>query len=358
MTDLYRPPVALRPTPAEVAQWVGGELHDPGNAPDRLEGFSPLATALPSEISFISDLKRIRLAADSRAGLLLTPRGAHLDGRARVEVDHVWTAVAELMGRLYPEPAAPEGIHPTASVDPSAEVGAGVSIGAGCWVGPGVRLAEGVRLGANCSIDAGCSVGAGSRLHAGVSLQGIVRIGRGVIIHSGCTIGADGFKYEAGKAGILKIPQVGIVVIEDQVEIGANTTIDRAFVHETRIGYGTKIDNQVQIGHNCNVGRFCIICGCVGMAGSVTLGDGCIVGGAVSFRDGITIGPGSQIAGASAVGKDLPAGSIVGGMPAFAAKEWIRSASLYQRLPELSNRLRALEKAVLESREPKHSKVD
>jgi UDP-3-O-[3-hydroxymyristoyl] glucosamine N-acyltransferase len=142
---------------------------------------------------------------------------------------------------------------------------------------------------------------------------------------------------------------VGTVILEDHVEVGANSTIDRAFLHETRIGYGTKIDNQVQIGHNCRIGKFCLICGCVGIAGSVTIGDGVVLGGGVGVRDGITIGSGAQVAGGSQLGEDVPAGAQVMGYPAFAVRDFIKSQSYFRRLPELARRVAALERSIKDS---------
>lgn len=356
MQSIYRPDAASHPSPAELADWLGGELIDAQHAPESLTGLSPLDKASPSEISFVTDKKYLKKAAQSEAGFVITPRGSELPGRARLEVDHVWTAVAALMARLYPDPVPEPGVHPTATLGKDVRLGEGVSIGPYSVIGDRTQIDDGVAIGPHCSVDADCTIGAGSKLNARITLQGRVLLGRNVVIHPGVTIGADGFKYESGSMGILKIPQVGRVVIEDEVEIGANTTIDRAFIHETRIGYGTKIDNLVQIGHNCTVGKFCILCGCAGLAGSVTLGDGCIVGGAAKFRDNITLGPGCQIAGGAGVTKDHPAGSTIAGFPAHAARDWLRVSAIIPKLPnkmkEISRRLAALEAAISEVEEP------
>lgn len=345
MSSLYRPPASRQPTPAEIAEWTGGKLVDAASAPERLTGMGTIGTARPTELSFISDKKRAKNATECQAGLLLTPESLDLPGRARVEVDHVWTAVATVMKRLYGEAESGGGVHPSAVIGERAKLGENITIEANAVIGEGCTIGDGARIGPNCSVAPGCTIGERTRLYANVSLQGYVELGRDVIVHSGVVIGADGFRYEAGGEGILKIPQVGAVIIEDRVEIGANSSIDRAFIHETRIGYGTKIDNQVQIGHNCIIGKFCLICGCVGMAGSVTVGDGVIMGGGVGLRDGLRIGSGAQIAGGSQLADDVPPGGQVMGYAAFPIRDFVKSQSYFRRLPELARRLAALERA-------------
>lgn len=182
--------------------------------------------------------------------------------------------------------------------------------------------------------------------HSHVTLQGAVEVGRNVILHSGVTLGADGFRYEPTPTGPLKIPQVGRVVIEDDVEIGANSAVDRAFLNETRIGRGTKIDNLVQIGHNCIIGKYCIICGCVAMAGSCIIEDGVILGGAVALRDGVRVGAGSMVGARAGIHKDVPPGSIVGGYPLVPMREHLKIQSQITRLPEMAKRLREVERAL------------
>lgn len=346
MSQLYRPSALSNPTPEEVASWVGGRLIQGEGAPERLSGMGTLDTALPEEMAFLTDRKRAKGLETCRAGLLITPEGLDLGDRARVEVKAVWPAVAAIMDRMYAPPPAEPGVHPTAVIGEGAQLGEGVSVGPYAVIGAGARIGRAVVLGPHVSVDDGCVIGDGSRLHAKVALQGRVEVGRNVILHSGVVLGADGFRYEkGGPQGLIKIPQVGTVVLEDHVEVGANTTIDRAFLHETRVGFGTKIDNQVQIGHNCTIGKFCIICGCVGMAGSVTLGDGVVLGGGVGIRDRLTIGTGAQVGGGSQLGEDVPAGATVLGWGAFEARDYIKSMMLFRKLPELNRRLAALERA-------------
>lgn len=351
---LYRPPSALQPSPAEIAEWTGGTPADIENAPERITGLSTLQEARPDELSFLAAPSHKKAALASAAGLLLAPPAIALDGRPRIVVDHVWKAVAEVMRRLYPDPPPVPGVHPTAFVDNGAKLGKDVSIGPFCSIGRGAEIGDGAILGPHCSVNAQCRIGEASRLYSNVTLQSLVHVGARAILHSGVVLGADGFKFEAADGRALKIPQVGIVIIEDDVEIGANSAVDRAFLHETRIGAGTKIDNLVQIGHNCRIGRSCLIAGCVGMAGSVTMEDGVLVGGGSSFRDGITIGRGAMIGGASVIGKDVEPGAIILGYPAIGMNEFLRASGHFAKLPQIVSRVQALEKILkeLNDREP------
>jgi UDP-3-O-[3-hydroxymyristoyl] glucosamine N-acyltransferase len=218
-------------------------------------------------------------------------------------------------------------------------------------LGDGCAIGEGAVLGPHCVLDAGCEVGAGSRLTARVTLMGVVRVGRRVTIHPGAVLGADGFAFKPCRAGLVKIPQVGAVVIEDDVEIGANTTIDRAFLYETRVGHGSKMDNLVQIAHNVQVGPNCVMAAKVGIAGSTRLGAGCMLGGNAGLSDGIEIGDGTMVGANSGVHSDWPAGSQIIGSPAMPMKQFWRVAAAMGRLPEYAKRLRALEQQ-LEAMQP------
>jgi UDP-3-O-[3-hydroxymyristoyl] glucosamine N-acyltransferase len=333
-----------------VAGWIGGELLDATDAPEYISGLATLDDAAGTELAFAAENKHIKAAASCGAGLLIVPTGSGLEGRARIEVAEVWPAVAEILRRLYPEAAPRAGVHPTAVLGEGVKLGRKVAIGPYCVLGDGVEIGDGAILGPHCSLDSGCRVGEASRLHAQVTFQGVVEAGRRVTLHSGVVLGADGFKVVPGRHGALKIPQVGRVVIEDEVEIGANSTIDRAFLHETRIGFGTKIDNLVQVGHNCTIGRHVIISGCCAIAGSVTIEDNCLIGGHSSFADGVTVGLGCIIGGRTAVSKDLPEKSVVAGHPVMPIREFRKSQAHFRRLPELAKRLARLEE---ESKEQK-----
>ncbi|OPZ04058.1 MAG: UDP-3-O-acylglucosamine N-acyltransferase [candidate division BRC1 bacterium ADurb.BinA292] len=319
-------------------------------APVRLTGLATLAEAQTGEISFVAGEKLAREAQASRAGLLITSPRLDFPGRARLVVDQVWEAVARLLERLYPPPRPAAGVHPTAVLGAGVEIGPGATVGPYCVLGDGCRIGEDAVLGPHCVLDAGCRVGRSSRLGARVTLAGPVEIGERVTIHPGAVLGADGFKFELVGGRPLKIPQVGTVIIEDDVEIGANTTIDRAFLNETRIGRGTKIDNQVQVAHNCQIGPGCILAAQVGIAGSTRLGAGCLLGGGAGLADGLTIGNGVMIGAQSGVHSDWADGEVIQGAPAMPARSYWRVMAMQARLPEYVKRLRAVEQRLGEGK--------
>ena len=236
-------------------------------------------------------------------------------------------------------------IHPTAFIDPSAKIAVGVSIGAGCVVGADVIIGEGVRLYPNVTVYDGVNVGKGSIIHSGVAVRERSLIGERVIIHNNAVVGCDGFGYAKDeKGGWLKIPQTGRVVIEDDVEIGAGTTIDRASVGETRIGRGTKIDNLVQIGHSCTVDEDSLLCAQVGLAGSSHIGSRVILAGQAGVAGHLTIGDDAVLTAKSATSHDVPPGKMISGIPAFENREWLRSTAAFRRLGDMQKKIRELER--------------
>lgn len=342
----YRPTATLRPTPRELAAWIGGELLDADKAPQRLTGLAVLSAAGPDEISFAASDKALGDARQSQAGIVIVPARVDLPGRARIVVAEVWAAVATVLAKLYPRAMPAAGIHPTAIVAATATVHPAASVGPYCVVGERCAIDEGAVIGPHCTMDADCSVGQSTRLVARVTLVGPVRIGARCLIHPGAVLGADGFKFELVGGRPLKIPQVGMVVIEDEVELGANTCVDRPFLNETRIGRGTKIDNLVQIAHNVRIGQGCMMAAQVGIAGSTQVGDGCLLGGAVGLRDNIKIGNRAVIGATSGVHRDVKDGEVVVGTPILPIKEFWRMTAAQERLPEMLKRLRALEQKI------------
>ncbi|MBL9001340.1 MAG: UDP-3-O-(3-hydroxymyristoyl)glucosamine N-acyltransferase [Phycisphaerae bacterium] len=232
-----------------------------------------------------------------------------------------------------PAPVRP-GVHPSAAIDPDARIDPDASVGPHCTIMSGALVGPGAQLIANVVIGRGASIGDGTVLHPGVVVLDRCVIGRGCILHAGVVIGADGFGYHPRPdgRGLLKVPHIGNVTIGDDVEIGANTCIDRAKFGSTSVGNGTKIDNLVQIGHNCRIGRCCILCGEVGLAGSVIIGDGAMLGGRTGVADNIEIGAGAKIAAYSGVINDVPAGVSFVGSPAGPADEWRRIYAHLRRL--------------------------
>ncbi len=337
-----------QPTAQELEAFLGGVLTDAGDHAGPFDGLAVLAEASAGQLSFVVDEKALNEAHQSGAGLLVVPVGPvaeGLAGRARLVVDSIWPAVVKLIERLYPEPRPAAGIHETAIVASTAELGQGVSIGPYAVVGEGARVGAGTTIGAHCAIDGRTRIGERCHLHDAVVVQGIVEIGHDCILFPGVVLGADGFRFEVVDGAPLKIPQVGRIVIEDDVEIGANSTIDRAFLSETRIGRGSKIDNQVQIAHNVTIGPWCFIAAQVGIAGSTRIGPGCMIGGHAGFKDNIEIGPRTMIGGMTGIHKSFPeGGESLWGFPATPLKRYGRIQAVLNRLPELDKRVRALEK--------------
>ncbi|GAF67227.1 unnamed protein product, partial [marine sediment metagenome] len=305
-------------TPAELAKRVGGQV-DAGGAsaqPD-LSGVATLDDAGPADVSFLTSECHLAEAEASRAAAFLAPGDLRVAGRPCIAVENVWKALLAALDVFWPDEPAPAGVHASAVVDRTARVGDGVSIGPLTVVEAGAEIGEGAEIGAQCYIGRDARVGAGSLLYVGVKVLERVQVGGNAILHSGVVLGTDGWKYEVIDGVPKKIPQVGTVVIEDGVEIGANSCVDRAFLGETRVGAACGIDNLVQIGHNCRIGPRNFICSQVGISGSVKTGAGCIFWGQVGIADGATIGDRATVNGQSGVRDDIPVGGEVFGSPAL-----------------------------------------
>jgi UDP-3-O-[3-hydroxymyristoyl] glucosamine N-acyltransferase len=332
-------------TAAALAEKLGGRLAGSGEA--IITGVNALDEAGENDITFLADTSHARRWGQSRAiGAVVSegiePVGHNPQRRVLIYVPVAELAMVTVLELFQPAQIVPEiGIHPTAWVDERARLGEGVRIGPhvsidrDCDIGDGVILHAGVRL------YAGVSVGAGSVLNANCVVRQGCRIGRAVIIHQNASIGADGFGYVPASdgRGLLKVPQIGTVILEDGVELGAGACIDRAKFGATVIGAGAKIDNLVQIGHNCRIGRSTVIAGLTGIAGSCTIGDGVIIGGAVGIADHLRIGDGATIGAKSGVMKDIPPGETWLGYPADPAAEKLRQWATIRKLPGLVRRM-------------------
>jgi UDP-3-O-[3-hydroxymyristoyl] glucosamine N-acyltransferase len=330
----------------ELAGHLGVELA-PDAAAFQVTGVAPLDEAGPSEIGMISDARYLDAARDSAAGAFLVEAslapGLDSDPRPRLEVASPRAALRRILERLHPEVPVTRGIHPQASVDPDASLGAGVTVGPFAVVEAGVRLGDRVRVGAGCVLGAGCVVGDDSVLHPQVTLYPGVELGARVVLHSGVRVGVDGFGFVVEGGEALRIPHVGRCVLEDDVELGANSCVDRGSIGETRIGAGTKLDNLVHVGHNVRMGARCMVTAQVGLAGSTTLGRGVQAGGQAGIAGHLTVGDGAQLAAQAGVIGDVPAGEVVMGFPARPQREFLRATASLYRLPEVVRRLRALE---------------
>ena len=310
---------------------IVGEMVQKITAPEQLE------VADHSQISFIGNKKYEKLWAASKASVAVVNEDISIKpgkNRAFIKVKNADLAMSQVLALFAPPaPIFNVDIHPTAVVDQTAIICNGVKIGAGCYIGPKVVLSDNSIIYPNVTILDECTLGKNTVIWSGTVIRERCHIGNDCIIHPNATIGADGFGFRPDpEKGLVKIPQIGNVIIGNNVEIGANTCVDRGKFSSTTIGDGCKIDNIVQIGHNCVLGKFCIIAGHSGLAGSVTLGNGVILGGSVSVKDHIIIGDGAIVGGGSGVTNDIPAGKTVVGYPAVEARDALRQWAILKRL--------------------------
>ena len=311
-----------------------------GDGETLISGVAALEYAGPSDIVFFDNIKYTEQLTETKAAAcIVSPKFVEKipEQVIPLQVEQPYRAFAHLLGTLYPHGLKPipilteQGIHPSANIASSVRcednvyIDAGVVIGKNAEIGSSTYVGPNAVIGPNCKIGRNCSIGANSTCQH-------TYIGDNVIIHPGVRVGQDGFGFAMGEFDHLKVPQVGRVIIQDYVEIGANTTIDRGANRDTIIGEGTKIDNQVQIAHNVEIGRHCIIVSQVGLAGSVTLEDFVVFGGQSSADGHVTVGKGTQIAGVSCVYGDLPSGGKYGGIPAVPVREWFKQIAAINRL--------------------------
>ncbi|MGH7647560.1 MAG: UDP-3-O-(3-hydroxymyristoyl)glucosamine N-acyltransferase [Gemmatimonadaceae bacterium] len=330
-------------TAEAIARLVGGTVR--GNGEVRVRGVAPLDRATSDDLSFLAQQRYAPLFERSAAGVVLvSPDLADVPGDAlcRIVVRQPHEAMLRVLPELYPDAPRERGIHATAVVGRGVRLGDGVAIGPYAVIGDHAQLGNDVVVAAHVSIGAGAAVGAQSWLAHGVTLYPGTVLGERVRVHAGARLGCDGFGYVPGESGHRKIPHVGRCIIGDDVEIGANSTIDRGSVDDTVIGAGTKIDNLVQIAHNVRIGRLCLIMAQVGVAGSVHMGDGCILAGQVGVSGHHTIGDGARLAAQAGVFGDIPAGETWSGYPARPHGEMLRAHAALFKLSGLMRRIEKL----------------
>jgi len=327
---------------SEIAALVGGELV--GDADPEISGAAGVEDAGEGELTFVADAALLPVLAASRATAVLLGPDLAAD-RPAVRCPDPKRAFARLLERLLPEVdrVFPPGVHPTAVIDATAEVEA-VAVGPYCVIGAGSRVGRGTRLGPHVVLGPDVTVGPDCVLHARVTVREGCEIGRGVVLHAGVVIGTEGFGYLQGDNGLERIPQVGKVIVEDGVELGAGTCIDRATTGATVVGAGSKIDNLIQIGHNVKIGRHCALSAQTGISGSCVLGDGVTAGGQVGIADHVTIGDGAKIGAQSGIMKDVEPGASVFGYPALEVTETFRIVGALRKLPDLLKRVARLER--------------
>ena len=306
-----------------------------------------LDLAAEGDVTFLANPKYTPRLASTRASAVFLDEKAEVgrDDLAVLRSQNPYAAYTRALRIFHPDPKLRPFRHPTAVVDESADVSEDTELHANVVVGRNARIAAGVRIFPNAVIYDNASIGENSVIHSGVSVRENCEVGRNCIIHNNSTIGSDGFGYSKDEdRHWLKIPQTGRVVLEDDVEIGANTAVDRASVGETRVKRGAKIDNLVQIGHSCTIDEDALICSQTGLAGSSVIGKRVILAGQVGIAGHLKVGDDAVITAKSATSHDVEPGKIISGIPGFDNKEWLRSTSVYRKLGDLAKRLRNLEK--------------
>jgi UDP-3-O-[3-hydroxymyristoyl] glucosamine N-acyltransferase len=326
----------------QIADLISGQAH--GELQKQVQGIAPFETASADEITFADSAKYYKNLNTTGAGTVIVPRGVKGGDKNVIQVDNPKVAFAKLMHIYYPPEAFESGIHPTAVVGSDFGYGQEVSIGPMVVVGNNVSLGDRVRLDPGVVLGNNVTVGSDVRIYPNVSILKGCRVGSQVIIHAGSVIGSDGYGFAPDGQRYHKIPQVGIVQIDDDVEIGAGNTIDRATFGKTWIQRGVKTDNMVHIAHNVTVGEDTVIVAQTAIAGSTTIGRHVAIAGQVAISGHIRIGDNVSIGGQSGVPKSVPDGEIVSGTPAMPHRLWLRVVGIIPRLPELKNKLASIEK--------------
>jgi UDP-3-O-[3-hydroxymyristoyl] glucosamine N-acyltransferase len=326
-----------------IAALVSGQLI--GDGKTAVSGVAPLDRADETELSILSSARYAPMLAATRAGIVLVdPEFRDVPGqpRARIIVEQPLEKLLSLLPRLYPEKPHIPGVAASARVGIGVVLGERVSIGEYAVIGSGVRLGDEVMIGAHCIVGDDASIGERARLWPGVTIYPGATLGARTIVHSGARIGCDGFGYVFREGAHQKIPHVGRCIIGDDVEIGANSTIDRGSIDDTVVGNGTKIDNLVHIAHNVRIGEKCLLMALVGIAGSATVGEGAILAGQAGIGGHLSIGAGARIGAQAGVFGDVPAGETWSGYPARPHKESLRASAALFRLAGMMRRLEKL----------------
>ena len=333
---------------SELAEVTGASI-ERGSAELEITSTAGLDLACEGDVTFLANPKYTPQVAATRASAIFLNKDVEIERNdiAILRASDAYVAYTRAMHAFFPQAAIRPFIHPSAVIDGTAKVASDVEIHANVVIGIGCTIARNVRIMPNATIYDNVRIGEGTTIHSGVSIREYCEIGRNCTIHNNSTIGSDGFGYAKDEnKHWLKIPQTGRVIIEDDVEIGANTAIDCASVGETRIKRGAKIDNLVQIGHSCTIDEDALICSQTGLAGTSYIGKRVVLAGQVGIAGHLKVGDDAVITAKSATSHDVEPGKVISGIPAFDNREWLRSTAAYRKLGEMAARLRKLEKRV------------
>ena len=352
----------------QIAEFIGGRVHGPIDI--QIEGIatSPLA-ASESDLAFVFDKQLLKQVDKCKARALVVPEGVTFD-RPIITVARPNFAIYKMLSAFSPKRYLPEvGIHPSAIIDPSCQIGEGVAIGPLVVIGPQSKIGAHTTIMANTVIGGKVVIGDNCLIHPGCLIADYVQIGDRVILQQGASLGCDGFGYVTEKTSnmelrmngsnelsdepnpLLKIPQIGTVIVENDVEIGSNTTIDRATIGATKIGQGSKIDNLVMVAHNCQIGKEVILVAQVGIAGSCSIGDRAIIAGQVGIKDHIKVGKDAILEGQAGVMKNVEDGAVLIGSPSVPVREFMTVAVLNRKLPQLFNQFKTAQKKIADLEE-------
>lgn len=325
---------------ADLAAAVGAELAGDGEV--RIRGVATLEQAGPDQIAFLANPRyRAQLAGSHAGAVIVAPAERDTGSQPRLVVANPYACYARVAQLLHPAPRPPAGIHPGAVVAPDAVIAADAAVGPQAVIGAGARIGEGAVIGGACTIGEHSEIGAGTLLHDRVTVYRECRIGARCVVHSGAVIGADGFGMAWSGSEWLKIPQIGRVLVGDDVEIGANTTIDRGALDDTVIEEGVKLDNLIQVAHNVRIGAHTVIAGCTGISGSTRIGRNCRIGGGVGIVGHVEICDGTTISGFSLITKSISEpGVYTSSIPSQPHRDWMQTLAALRGLPELNRTLR------------------
>jgi UDP-3-O-[3-hydroxymyristoyl] glucosamine N-acyltransferase len=342
------PPVSL----AAIVSRLGGRVA--GDPAVLIRQVGSLENAAEGQIAFLSNPRyKSKLAATRASAVVLAPAAEGLTALPRIVAENPYAYFARVSRMFNPEPEPQAGVHPRAVVDPAATVAASAQVGPGAVVCAGASIGERVAIGAGCYVGPGATIGEGSRLHPSVVVYAGCVIGARAILHSGVVIGADGFGIASENGSWVKVPQIGRVVLGNDVEVGANTTIDRGAIDDTVLEDDVKLDNQIQIGHNCHIGAHTAMAGCVAVAGSAKIGKNCTIGAAAVILGHLTIPDDTAISAGTVISRTLHTpGTYTGMFPFDDNASWAKNTAYVRRLAELAARIKALERRLADKENP------